>query len=212
VLKALPDADVRIGRLDGGQMKTLLTQTGPALVVDATHPYAEEASRNISAACQNSGIPLLRVLRKGAEDRDCFIFGNTTDLLAWLKGEPGNIFVTTGSSHAALFRELPDFQNRVWLRVLPSLDSLRVCLELGYPPERLIGMQGPFNEELNRAMFRAANARILVTKNSGAAGGFPEKARAAQSLGMLTAVLAKPEEPDGITLAEAIARIRGLTG
>ena len=81
---------------------------------------------------------------------------------------------------------------------------MRTCLDLGYRPERLICMQGPFSEGLNRAMFKAANAGILVTKNSGAAGGFPEKARAAESLGMVTAVLAKPYESGGVSLEYAL--------
>lgn len=35
-------------------------------------------------------------------------------------------------------------------------------------------MKGPFSEEMNYAMLRETNARILLTKESGAAGGFPE--------------------------------------
>jgi precorrin-6Y C5,15-methyltransferase (decarboxylating) len=59
-------------------------------------------------------------------------------------------------------------------------------------------------------MFKDANARILVTKNSGRLGGFLQKFQAAQSLGMITAVLAKPEEAGGITLEEACRRIVGF--
>ncbi len=210
LVETLPNADARVGRLSAGQMEDLLRQTDPALVVDATHPYAGEASRNIRTACEKTNTVLLRVSRGVTDERDCLNFGNTDDLLAWLAGEAGNIFITTGSSHAKVFCKLPDYQNRVWLRVLPSLDSLRVCLDLGYRPERLICMQGPFSEEVNRAMFKAANARILVTKNSGAAGGFPEKVRAAQSLGMLTAVLVNQNEADGVSLEEACNVIRGL--
>jgi precorrin-6x reductase len=56
-------------------------------------------------------------------------------------------------------------------------------------------MQGPFSETLNRAMFEAADARILVTKDSGREGGFPEKVRAAKALGMKVAVLERPGKP-----------------
>jgi precorrin-6Y C5,15-methyltransferase (decarboxylating) len=137
-------------------------------------------------------------------------FDGMDDLLARLEREPGNVFVTVGSSAAETFTKLPDYQSRVWLRVLPSLESLRVCLDLGYRPERLVCMQGPFSEALNRAMFQYANARILVTKNSGAAGGFSEKVRAARSLDMLTAVLARPRESGGVSLEEARRKIMEL--
>ncbi len=209
-VEALPYIDIRMGRLDSTGMKALLAEESHPIAVDATHPYAEEASLNIAMACQNTGIPLLRLTRESAEEPGCIRFGTMDAILAWLEREPGNIFVTTGASHAVAFAGLTGYRERVWLRILPSLDSLRVCLAAGYRPERLICMQGPFSEELNRAMFKAAGCRILVTKNSGAAGGFTGKVRAAQSLGMLAAVLERPEVTDGVPFEEACKRIMEL--
>ncbi|MCL2166869.1 MAG: precorrin-6A reductase [Clostridiales bacterium] len=206
----LQDVNIHIGRLRTAEMVSLIRRDSPALVFDATHPYAAEASQTIAAACQSVGIPLLRVLRENVEEQGCTYFSDMDDLLAWLEREPGDIFVTTGASNAGLFTKLQDFQNRVWLRILPSLESLRSCLEWGYRPERLICMQGPFSEELNSAMFNAAKARILVTKNAGAAGGFPEKVRAARSLDMVTAVLAKPSESGGVSLENALLKMMEL--
>ena len=209
-VESLPNVDVHVGRLSAGEMLSLMRQDRPALVIDATHPYAAEASRNIAAACQSSGIPLIRVAREKADEQGCMYFASMDGLLAWLEREPGTVFAATGVSYAEAFARLPGFQSRVWLRILPNMESLRACFDLGYRPERLICMQGPFSEELNVAMFKAADARILVTKNSGAAGGFSEKARAAGSLGMATAVLAKPNDPGGVSLEAARLRIMEL--
>ena len=206
----LPIVHVHVGRLNSEEMAALLRRERPSLVIDATHPYALEAGRNIAAACQSADMPLLRVLREAAEEQGCIYFNCIDDLVAWMERVTGNIFVTTGSSHAEAFTKLPDFQSRVWLRILPNTESLRTCLDLGYRPERLVCMQGPFSEELNYAMFKAAYAETLVTKNSGAAGGFSEKVIAAQRLGMKIAVLKKPDEPGGIALSEACKRIAGL--
>lgn len=208
--EGLPNVRARVGRLGAEEMAALLREDRPALVIDATHPYAEEGSRNIAAACRGAGVPLLRVTREGAEEENCVYFGGMDDMLAFLEREPGNVFVTLGSSAAPAFTKLPDYQSRVWLRVLPAQESLRACLDAGYRPERLVCMQGPFSEALNRAMFKEANARILVTKNSGAAGGFPEKVRAAQSLDMLTVVLARPSDSGGVSLEEARRKIMEL--
>ena len=68
-------------------------------------------------------------------------------------------------------------------------------------------MQGPFPEELNTAMFHASKADILLTKESGAAGGFPEKLLAAHACGMTVAVLARPTETDGLPLNVILQRI-----
>ncbi len=52
---------VRTGRLDAEGMTALLQ--GAALCVDATHPYAAEATRNIRAAAAAAGVEYHRLLR-----------------------------------------------------------------------------------------------------------------------------------------------------
>ena len=202
-VEALPNVCVNIGRLDGNEMAVFLRRHKPAFVIDATHPYADEASKNIRWACGQAGIRLIRVIREGEKGRDCAFYGGMDELLLWLAQNPGNVFVTTGSSAAEAFTKLADWQNRVWMRILPNLNSLQQCMDLGYRPERLICMRGPFSEGLNRAMFQSANAKILVTKDSGAAGGYAEKARAAKKLGMAVAVIARPEDMGGVSFEEA---------
>ena len=210
-VEALPYVNTRIGRLDTVHMAALLGRCRPELVIDATHPYAWEASRNIEAACLKVNEPLLRVTRENTTVQGFVPFDSVDALVTWLEQKPGNVFVTTGVSLAGEFTKLTDYRNRVWLRILPSLDSLRACLDLGYTPERLICMQGPFSEDLNHAMLKAADAKFLVTKNSGAAGGFVEKVRAAQSLDIVTAVLSKPVEQSGVPMEDVLKRLAGLT-
>ncbi|MDR1687831.1 MAG: precorrin-6A reductase [Clostridiales bacterium] len=206
----LPNVQTRTGRLDEDMMTDLFVRQKPAFVVDATHPYAVLASKNIKAACERAGIRLIRVSREREKIQNCVFFRDMSGMLEWLENQKGNIFVTTGVSKAAEFAKLTDYQNRVWMRILPNINSLSICLEAGYNPRRLICMQGPFSEELNRVMFLEANARVLVTKDSGAAGGFPEKVRAAQKLGITTAVLLRPED-DGLCFDEACKLILELS-
>ncbi len=207
-LTALPDVEVRVGRLEAAQMAPLLSRA--ALVIDATHPYAEAVSRNIAAACRSAGAALLRVAREEERKDGVLYFSSMDSLLSWLEETPGGIFVALGSSYAAALCKLSNYQDRLWLRMLPSIESLRSCLELGYPPKRLICMQGPFSETLNRALFEESKASILLTKESGRAGGFSEKVQAAKALGMHIAVLSRPEERGGVSLQEAAKRLGEL--
>lgn len=209
-VETLPDVHVHVGRLDTAAMTALLGRLSPALVVDATHPYAEEASRNIARACEHVQRPLLRVMRENCLEEGCLYFNTTEAMIAWLENEPGNVFVTMGSSSAPAFSQLTHYKERVWMRILPSLERLGACLDWGYSPQHLICMQGPFSEDLNRAMFQATEAKILVTKNSGSAGGFPEKVRAARKLGMRIGVLLRPEEAKGVSLEEARIKLGEL--
>ena len=53
---------VHCGRLTTEEMTTLLQ--GAALCVDATHPYAVDATKNIRAACAVVGVEYHRLLRE----------------------------------------------------------------------------------------------------------------------------------------------------
>ena len=55
-------------------------------------------------------------------------------------------------------------------------------------------MQGPFSAEMNAALIRQTGAEILVTKDTGASGGFAEKLAAAHETGIRTLIIARPRE------------------
>ena len=63
-------------------------------------------------------------------------------------------------------------------------------------------MQGPFSEELNLALFHQFQIQILVTKESGKAGGFWEKLRAAQKADVRTVVIGRPPQVSGDSYME----------
>ena len=87
------------------------------------------------------------------------------------------------------------------MRILPAEGAAEHCAQLGFLPERTILEKGPFTVEQNVAHIRQAAAEILVTKESGAAGGFPEKAEAAAQCGAELLTLRRPVE-QGYSLAQ----------
>jgi precorrin-6x reductase len=113
------------------------------------------------------------------------------------------VFSTLGASAAEALTRVDGFAERVWLRVLPVAESITSCAALGYPAAHIIGMRGPFSRELNAAMFRHAGAAILVTKESGQAGGAAAKLGAARDCALAVAILDRPAEAPGVTLADA---------
>lgn len=191
---------VLTGRLDQAGMEKLLAAERPRLVIDATHPYAAEVSGNIRAACENAGIKCLRLHRETIFSDGCATFPDLSKLIGWLKEQRGRVFSTLGAKEAATLSTVEGYRERVWLRILPDAAGLSTCLAAGFPARHIICMQGPFSRELNVAMFRAAGADILLTKESGTAGGYLEKLEAAQACGMTSAVLLRPREETGLTL------------
>ena len=73
-------------------------------------------------------------------------------------------------------------------------------------------MQGPFDEALNAAMFRAANARWVVTKDSGDAGGYAAKLRAAREVGAQVVVIGRPPQAEGVGVDALAARLEEALG
>lgn len=201
LLSPSPVLRIHAGRLDRAAMEALFLAEKPRLVIDATHPYAAAVGENIRAACRNTGTKRIRLLRERSESDGCELFPHLDALLPWLRERTGTIFSSLGAKEAAALTAIADYRDRVWLRILPDVAGLSACLEAGFPAGHIICMQGPFSQALNVAMFRAAGAKILLTKESGAAGGTREKIQAARECGMTVAVLARPPAEDGMTLA-----------
>ena len=124
----------------------------------------------------------------------------------------GNILVTTGSKELEALRGLPGFAKRIFARILPQPEMVQKCMEMGLSGRHIICMQGPFSEEMNYAMLRETNARILLTKESGAAGGFPEKLRGAKRAGAAVVVVKRPVEEEGCSVEEVKALLQNGGG
>ncbi len=83
---------------------------GAALCVDATHPYAAEATRNIRAAAAAAGVEYHRLLRPASPlPAGSVVLQTAAQAAAYLAGRPGNILLATGA------KELPAFA-ALWTR------------------------------------------------------------------------------------------------
>lgn len=194
--------------LDEEAMASLLRQHRPRLVMDATHPYADGVSASLRRACGREGMPYLRIVRPAMPEDGCLYFDDLPGLVSYLNNSRDLIFSTLGGKEASALSAVEQAAERIFLRVLPRVESLNACLDACFLPAHIICMQGPFSKELNRAMFAETKAQILVTKETGAAGGFPEKVEAARELDMRVAVLRRPPDTDGITVTELANRLK----
>ncbi len=210
LLDLRPPVEIRTGRMDQEEMRQLFRKERPRLVLDATHPYADIVSKNIQAACSLEGCRYQRIRREATCAEGCLFFDTMDELVAWLNKTHGVIFSAMGAKEAAALCSVSDYKSRIYLRLLPSPEGIAHCLELGYPTKHLYCMQGPFSEEFNVAQFRQAGAAILITKESGLHGGFPEKAAAARACEMQIAVLKRPLDADGISPQAAMELLQEI--
>lgn len=201
------------GRMDQGEMEALFARE-EAVVIDATHPYAAAVTENIRAACRRTGRRYIRVLRDSTltGGEEAVYVDSPEEAADYLADTEGAIFLTTGSKELPAFRRVPDYEQRIFARVLPLPEVVKSCAELGFQGKHLICMQGPFSREMNEAMLRQTKARYLVTKDTGAEGGFPEKASAAEAAGCRLVIIGRPLKEEGISLDECLCYLRETFG
>ena len=163
-----------------------------ALCIDATHPYAKHVTVSVKAACEEAGVEYLRLLRPPCDMEGAVIVEDAAEAAAYLLAHEGRVLLTTGA------KELPAFSGiapeRIFPRILPTHEGLSACERASIPHRNIIAMQGPFSRELNEAILRQYAIRYLVTKDGGSPGGFPEKAEAAEALGVKLIVIRRPRE------------------
>ncbi len=150
VLEEYAQLEVNRGRLDQEDMRKLFEEKGPEVVIDTTHPYAVEVT-----ACEKGGRTYIRVVRKSEEykkyGKNIYV-DSAAEAARYLRGTAGNIFLTTGSKELGAFTGIPDYEERVYARVLPAPEIISVCAKLGIRGKHVICMQGPFSEALNEAI------------------------------------------------------------
>lgn len=194
---------VLTGKTDGVRILDFIKNNGIKLVVDATHPYAVEATKNIQYACEAFNINRIRVIRKRtAVVWNGRYFDDINLLVNYLNERSGNIFITTGSKELRHFCGIKNFRKRCTVRVLPIEKIICECELLGFDGAHIIARQGPFTEDQNIEHIKNADAVFLVTKDSGDAGGFNEKISAAEKCGAEILIIKRPAEV-GIELYEA---------
>lgn len=225
-LEGIEGLRVVAGRRTSEEMEAWIKKEGAVLVIDATHPYAQMASQEIVKACRNCKVERLRVLREACqeEERKWRESGNGTPDIRhvssveeagdFLNAKEGNVLVTTGSKELKALAERISKKERLFPRVLPVMDSLKECQDAGIKPKNIIAMQGPFTIECNLGMLLQTQAKWLLTKESGRAGGYPEKLAAAAAARCGMVVIGRPtgdDSPsDSFSADEAVERAVSL--
>lgn len=213
-----PLIERRMGRMAKGAMADLTRERGVAVIVDATHPYARDAKAMIAEVAHDTGLPLISFLRAGNaynyERIHCVKDHDGAAITAFSFGKP--VLLTTGSRNLAPYaRERTKSGIRLIARVLPHPESEAACAAAGLADEEVITGRGPFSVDENSAVIRHYGIGTLVTKESGDAGGVPEKIEAARREGCHVVIVDRPEPSTANacgTVDEVVAAVRRVIG
>lgn len=219
VLQENPLAHVHMGRMDSEGMRSFFAQQKCKLIVDATHPYAAVVTENIKQAvyafnkahavtdnkadsCISENIEYVRLKRDtdiSADYDNIRYFEDNEACARALNNTDGNILLTTGSKELAVYCKNSGVRERLYVRVLPGLESISLCMHNDIAGKHILALQGPFSTQLNEALIDQYDIRCLVTKKSGAAGGFIEKIAAAKNKSIPVYIVGQSGIDDGMS-------------
>ena len=180
---------VRVGGYGGAEgLAEYLRAEGIDLLIDATHPYAAQISRNAASAARNVGIPCWALRRPAWQAQAGDDWREVEDwagLIEALKPFRRPLF-TLGREPLQHLDEIPPEQ--FWtLRALEACPGNERC--------EVIGARGPFHIEDERALFQRRHIDVLISKNSGSVATEP-KLEVARELGVPVLVLKRPTLPE----------------
>jgi precorrin-6A/cobalt-precorrin-6A reductase len=193
-----PKITRRSGPLDRPSMAALIQEHRIAILVDATHPYAEQVRETARDVARATGTPYLTYVRPPSlMAEDAVTLADThhsAARLAFAEGKP--VLLTTGS------RNLQPYVERsretgipLFARVLDCTGSLDSCREASVDAAHLLLGRGPYDVETNRQHIRGCRAGVIVTKDGGHPSGLRSKLEAARSEGCDVVVVARPSFP-----------------
>ncbi|MES2432733.1 MAG: cobalt-precorrin-6A reductase [Pseudomonadota bacterium] len=186
VLQPLP---MRVGGFGGvpGLVDYLRTEK-IASVVDATHPFAAQMSRNAVEACALAGVPLLGLQRAAwvaAAGDDWRHVGSIEAAVEALPDAPARVFLAIGKQNLAGFAAKP---HHYLLRLVDAPEAAPL------PDCTVVLARGPFEAEDDKALLIQHNISHIVAKNAGGAGA-EAKLIAARALGIPVVMIDRPALP-----------------
>lgn len=185
-----PGPNTRVGGFGGvAGLREYLEREQVSKVIDATHPFARQMHSNAAAACEQAGVPLLRLMRPGWRNHPYAgswrWVNNHQEALQALKGA-GRVLLTIGRQEAV---EYAAFPGEMIVRIAEATPEWSASIPESW---EVIAERGPFDIDAERALISRVDA--VVSKESG--GRFNEsKLEAAHELGVPMIMIARPTLP-----------------
>jgi precorrin-6A/cobalt-precorrin-6A reductase len=185
---AAPPIPLRIGGFGGVEGLAAYLETERIdVLVDATHPFAEQISRNAGLAAAGRGVPLVTLSRPAwtREAGDRWI--EVPDMAA--------AAAATGLAHRRVFLAVGRLQLDAFKAAPQHFYLIRTIEPVapGLPHHRVIEARGPFDAASEERLLRDERIDLIVAKNSGAAAVYG-KIIAARRLGVAVIMVARPSD------------------
>jgi precorrin-6A/cobalt-precorrin-6A reductase len=199
---------VRVGGFGGvAGLVAYLKAEGITHLIDATHPFAAQMSRNAVEACAATGTPLIALEREPWQAAEGDRWTHVPDLgsaVAALGETPRRVFLAIGRQTLDAFSVAP--QHHYLLRLVdPPTEPLPL------PRAEAVIARGPFTVEGDRALLADHQIEAIVAKNAGGTGA-EAKLVAARELGLPVILIDRPWVPERRVARSVQAVMAWLSG
>lgn len=192
------------------ELVNLIERKKVDLLIDATHPFATQATINALNSAKETSIKYLRYERPsldyslvdGVHQVKSFEEAGQVaskllknNLITEKKGRLDSDKKVMHLAGVSTIKPVLESVSKKQLvvRVLPNTTSIGQCQGLGLSGENLIAMQGVFSKDFNMALMKEYNAGVIISKESGQTGGVPDKINAALDLNLEIILVVRPE-------------------
>lgn len=188
VAQPLPTRVGGFGGVEG--LADFIRAEGFTHLVDATHPFAAQMSRNAIEACAQTGIQLCALERPpwiAGSDDDWWPVAGMEQAVDTLPDIPARVFLAIGKLHLASFARKP--QHHYLLRLVDRPEG-----PLPLPDACAVIARGPFSVADDLALLQTHRITHIVAKNAGGAGA-EAKLQAARVLRLPVILIDRPALP-----------------
>lgn len=181
-------------KLDFDEMLDFVDSYKIEKIIDLSHPYAQIVTSNAIEVSKIKNIEYFRYERAETHiyPKDYIEFESIKELIDYASKIEENILVTLGSNNIHEFKDLKNL-DKFYFRILPKWDMVKKCEDNNILPKNIIAMQGPFSENMNKAMILDKNIKYLITKKAGVTGGELEKIKACDEMNVKVLILSRPK-------------------
>ncbi len=181
------------GKIEKEEIRNFIDKNQIDTIIDTSHPYAENISRNILESIDLEKINYLRYERAKSIENNEYTFESVEKLIDYINQNMKDeiILSTLGSKAIPNLAKIEN--NKVFLRILPTVESIKSAIEHSFLPKNIIAIQGPFSKEFEEEMLKFYKASVLLTKDSGEAGGLSEKLEVCKKLGIKCLIVSRPK-------------------
>jgi precorrin-6A/cobalt-precorrin-6A reductase len=162
-------APTRIGGFGGVDgLVRYLVEAKIACLIDATHPFAAQISKNARAAAQQTHTPMVTLSRPAWRRQPDDAWTEVPDMesaVDALGQVPRRVFVTSGRQGLAALLRAP--QHHYWIRTVDRVEP-----PLNVPHAQYITDIGPFTEDSERTILVSNGIDVIIAKNSGGAASY----------------------------------------